>query len=410
MTEETPRRQELLDTAVEERTPQAFRAALNELRADGLSYDKLVEIASDIVSEGNAPGFEMGVSGPAKGTWLNALTVKGRKAERLPDWRYVELLVLAYCEHHVLDEDTRDGLLVRWADGYTACGGRPRPQYRRTPESQSVNTAAARRIRQPYAIGAAMAVVLAAGSAYVLWIPASETPPLSVDDVSFLGLSTGDYVFTSTMKLSGSQVEKLKNEDYGKGKTFEDWFNENGGVPAGFRTISLTVSGRSKKELRITNIQILKRDCAPPLTGTFFLNGGTNGGESKTRTLFFNLDDRIPEPTDENSEPYFARKSITLKYGETETIVAFVSANERSCGFTFRFTVVVPGHKPVKREVSNDGKPFQLTAVAQNFEEQHPYDHYRAMYVGGVAAPVGAGIVPADPSTYNGDPQSLAAP
>lgn len=411
MTEQAPTWQELLNTAVAERTPRAFRAALNGLRADGLSYDHLVEIANGIVGEGNTPGFERSVNGPAKGTWLNALTVNGRKADRLPGWKYVELLVLAYCEHHGLDEGTRDGLLGRWADGYTACGGRPRPRYRGTPENQPPNTLAARRIRAPYAIGAAATVVvLAAGSAYILWDPAPEASPLSVDDVSFLGLSTGDYVFTSTMKLSASQVEKLEREDYGKGKTFEDWFDENKGVPAGFRTISLTVSGRSKKEIRITNMQILKRECSPPLTGTFFLNGGTNGGESKTRTLFFNLDNRVPEPTDGNNEPYFARKSITLKYAETETIVALVNTSERSCSFTFRFTVVVPGRDPVKQEVSNNGKPFQLTSVAQNFEGPHPYDRYQAMYVGGVAAPVGAGIVPADPSTYNGDPQSLAAP
>ena len=64
-------------------------------------------------------------------------------------------------------------------------------------------------------------------------------------------MSTGDYVFPATMKLSASQVEKLKNEDYGKGKTFEDWFTENDGVPVQFSDISLTVSGRSKKEVRV---------------------------------------------------------------------------------------------------------------------------------------------------------------
>ncbi|MFF1725017.1 hypothetical protein [Streptomyces sviceus] len=411
MTEQAPTWQELLDTAVEKKTPPAFRAALNGLRDDGLSYRQLEDIAKDIAYKGNAPGFRKGVPGPSKNTWLDVCRVKGRKAARLPDWRYVELLVLAYCKCHELDEDTRDALLIRWANGYTACGGQPRPRYRSTPESPSVETAKARGIRRPYAMGAAAtAVVLAAGSAYFLW-PEPETLPLSVDGVSFLGLSTGDYVFPSSMKLSAAQVEKLKREDYGKGKTFEDWFNANDGVPAHFRTISLTVSGLSKKEVRITNIQILKRNCAPPLTGTYFLNGGTNGGESKTRTLFFNLDDQVPEPTDGNNEPYFARKSITLKYGETETIVAFVNANEHSCGFTFDFTVVVPGRRePVKQKVDNDGSPFQLTAIAADWEAPHPYDHYKAMYVGGVAAPHGTGIVPANPSTYNGDPQSLSAP
>ncbi|MFI5814968.1 hypothetical protein ACIA7S_28915 [Streptomyces sp. NPDC051643] len=409
MTEQTPTWQELLDTAVEERTPSAFRAALNGLRDDGLSYDRLVVIANGIVGGKEVPGFEGMGNGPSKGTWLNALTTKGRKASQLPDWKYVELLVVAYCKHHDLGGETRDALVIRWADGYTVCGGRPRPQYRRSAATPAVATPAARRRRVSYVVGAAATVVaLAASSAYFFWEP-DPKPPLSVDDVSFLGLSTGDYVFPSTVKLSSSQVDKLKNEDYGRGLKFEDWFHQNGGVPAHFRTISLTVSGRSDKQLRITNIDLLKENCTPPLTGTLFLNGGTNGGESKTKPLFFNLDDRLPEPTDENSEPYFARKSITLKNGESETIAAFVSANERSCGFTFRFTVVVPGREPMKQEISDGGKPFRLTAPAGG-EEGHPYNRYRAMYVGGVAAPVGAGIVPADPSTYNGDSQTLAVP
>ncbi|QJT03356.1 hypothetical protein G9272_26300 [Streptomyces asoensis] len=416
MTERTPTWQELLDTAVEKPTPPAFRAALNGLRADGFSYDRLVDIADEIIKDGivadkKFPGFEGIENGPSKGTWLNALTTKGRKAAALPDWKYVELLVVAYCKHHVLGEETRDDLVIRWADGYTVCGGLPRPKYRRTTTPPSVETPAARRKRVPYALGAAATVVvLAVSSTYFLWDPNPDPePPLSVDDVSFLGLSTGDYVFPSTIKLSSPQVEKLKNEDYGKGMTFDDWFTQNKGVPAHFRTVSLTVSGRSKKEIRITNMDIQKQDCAPPLSGTLFLNGGTNGGETETRTLFFNLDERVPEPTLDN-EPYFARHSITLKHGESETIVAFISANERSCGFTFRFTVVVPGQKPVKQEVSENGKPFQLTALAADYEGPHPYAGYRAMYVGGVAAPVGAGIVPADPSTYDGDPQSLATP
>ncbi|MGW6063182.1 hypothetical protein [Streptomyces sp. NPDC055189] len=414
MAEQTPTWQELLGTVAEERTPSAFRAALNALRGDGPSYNRLVVIANEIVKSKNFPGFKGLEQGPSKGTWLNALETKGRKAGRLPDWKYVELLVVAYCKHHDLGEETREALVVRWADGYTVCGGRPRPVYRRPPAtsagaSPAGAARAVRRRRVPYALSAAAAVVvLAAGSAYVFWEPDPE-PPLSVDDVSFLGLSTGDYVFPSTMKLSSSQVEKLKNEDYGKGMEFGDWFHRNGGVPSSFRTIALTISGRSDKQLRITNIDLIKENCTPPLTGTLFLNGGTNGGETKTKSLFFNLDDRLPEPTDEQGEPFFARKSVTLKNGESETIAAFVRANERTCGFTFRFTVVVPGRDPVKQEISDTGKPFRLTAPADG-EEEHPYNRYRAMYVGGVAAPAGAGIVPADPSTYTGDPQTLPDP
>ncbi|NUV63438.1 hypothetical protein [Streptomyces sp. CAI-85] len=402
MSERTPTWQELLDTAVEQRTPTAFRAALDRFRDDGFTYDRLVVVANGIVESREFPGFEGVGRGPSEDAWVNALTMKGRKARRLPDWKYVELLVVAYCKHHGLSGEAQDGLVVRWADGYTVCGGQPRSKYRR-----SAATVVTRRRRVPYVVGTVV-VALAASSAYVFWERDPESP-LSVDDVSSLGLSKGDYVFPSTMKLSSSQVEELKNEDYGDGLKFDDWFRQNEGVPSHFRTITLTVSGRSEKQLRITNIDLLKEDCTPPLTGTLFLNGGTNGGEEKTRTLFFNLDDRLPEPTDENGEPYFARKSITLKKGESETIAAFVSANERSCGFTFRFTVVVPGRDPVKLEIDDDGELFRLTAPANGLGE-HPYDRYRVMYVGGVAAPVGVGLVPADPSTYDGNPQSLVSP
>ncbi|SMF84815.1 hypothetical protein [Streptomyces sp. Amel2xC10] len=49
--------QELLDTAVEQRTPTAFRAALDGLRDDGLPYDRLVVIANGIVEGREFPGF-----------------------------------------------------------------------------------------------------------------------------------------------------------------------------------------------------------------------------------------------------------------------------------------------------------------------------------------------------------------
>ncbi|WP_329416598.1 hypothetical protein OG802_33540 [Streptomyces sp. NBC_00704] len=410
MAEQSPTWQELLDDAVQVGTASAFRAALNGLRGDGLSYDRLVITANGIVTREEVPGFEGMDNGPSKGTWLNALTTKGRKSNQLPDWKYVELLVVAYCKHHNLDEETRDTLVTRWANCYTVFGGRPRPKYRRPEAAEAVAAPARPRRRVPVALRAAATVVVAlsATTAYIFWDKNPE-PPLSVDDVSFLGLGTGDYVFPSTMKLSPSQVEALKNENYGQGLTFEDWFHRNAGVPAHDRTISLTISGRSDKQLRITDVDLLKVNCTPPLTGTLFLNGGTNGGGAKTKTLFFNLDDRLPEPTDENNEPYFARQSITLKKGESETIAAFIRANARSCGFTFRFTIVVPGHEPVKQEISDGGKPFRLTAPAGGGQE-HPYDRYRAMYVGGVAAPAGAGIVRADPSTFNGDSQTLAVP
>ncbi|WP_416983183.1 hypothetical protein [Streptomyces sp. T028] len=411
MTERARTWQELLAAAAEERTPLAFRKALRGLREDGPSFERLTSIGVDLVKEKvgktHPSGFE---AGPSTSAWKKLVAVDGTDATKLPAWKYVELLVLAYVRHHDLPKDGTPELLFAWADCYTACGGVPRPQYRRTAEAPPKDPPPARRRRPLYVIGAVTtAMVLTAAATYALW---DDDPglPLSVDDVSYLGLSTGDYVFPSGMKLSDADVEKLKNEDYGGGRTFEDWFSQNGGVPSRFRTVSLTISGRSKEQLRITNMDIQKQECTPPLTGTLFLNGGTNGGESKTRTLFFHLDDRDPEPTDENGDPYFARKSITLKRGESETIVAFVNANARSCGFTFRFTAVVPGKKPVKQEVNDGGKPFQLTAPATDFEAEHPYADYRAMYVGGVAAPVGAGIVPADPKTYNGDPQTLTVP
>ncbi|MFF8486873.1 hypothetical protein [Streptomyces antibioticus] len=63
----------------------------------------------------------------------------------------------------------------------------------------------------------------------------------------------------------------------------------------------------------------------------------------------------------------------------------------------------------MKLEIDDDGELFRLTAPANGLGE-HPYDRYRVMYVGGVAAPVGVGLVPADPSTYDGNPQSLVSP
>ncbi|MFI1052357.1 hypothetical protein ACH4U3_42715 [Streptomyces griseoruber] len=408
MTERASTWQELLAAAAEVRTPPAFRKALRGLREDGPTFERLTAIGHEIVGRRHASGFTSG--GPSMSAWKKLVAADGKDMAGLPAWKYVELLILAYAKHHDLPEDEATRLLFEWADCYTACGGQPRPQYRRVTEPPPEARPGARRRGRPlYVIGAVTATIaLTAATTYALWDKDQE-PPLSVDDVSYLGLSTGDYVFPSVMKLSDSEVQKLEKEDYGKGRTFEEWFTQNGGVPAHFRTVSLTVSGRTEKQLRITNMELQKQDCAPPPTGTLFLNGGTNGGESKTKPLFFKLDDQVPEPTDENGDPYFARKSITLKHEETETIVAFVSTNRLSCGFTFRFTVVVPGRKPVKQVVSDGGKPFRLNAPADSAGE-HPYSRYRVMYVGGVAAPAGAGIVRADPKTYNGDSQTLTVP
>lgn len=267
--------------------------------------------------------------------------------------------------------------------------------------------------RRRYLLGAAAlatAVVCAAA-----FLPEDEKePPLSVDDISFVDVAKGDYTFPSTMKLSPGQLAKLDDEEYGGGRDFMTWFSDNHGVPARNVLISLTISGQSDKRVRITGIRLAKKNCTTPLRGnTLFMNGGTNGGESKTRPLFYRLDEQDPVPTDSEGNPYFAKNVLYLDHGESETLAVLVTANVRACDFSFRFNVVVPGAKePVPQDVDDHGQPFRLTPMAVDYEAAQPYAKYKAIYVGGVAAPIEThgDLVAADPRTYDGTADSITLP
>lgn len=259
-------------------------------------------------------------------------------------------------------------------------------------------------------------VVCIAGVASYVWIrhdPGPDPDPIAVDGVKFIGLEKGNYVFPGTVQLSSAQLAKLDNENYGKDKTFYAWFTKRQGVPADGMTVSFTLRGTLDKQVEITDAQLDKRNCRAPLTNdTLFMNGGSNAGGGKTRTMFFKLDEPGSTATNEDGEEYFAKDRLFLKKDETEVIVAYISTYERYCDFGIKLTVAIPGKGAVPQTLTNNGALFSLTPSATNEGSDYPYRGHTAIYVGGVAAPVETqgGLVAADPRKYTGGSESITPP
>ncbi|MFG2681541.1 hypothetical protein [Streptomyces sp. NPDC048392] len=374
------------------------------------------------------------------GEWLHP-DPKSKLTPRTVRERKTTLLKLF--QHTLYDHAERIDAAARsrpWAAGTTAHDGpgplpdsEPEPVRGLRSDASSAGAAPeeagdvpARRhgARRPWPVsrsvtGTGVSVLLLAAAALVTWWalssdePAGE--PVSVDDVVTSG-QAASFVLPLRLDLTPGQLDQINHDQFWRGggdaktKTFSSWLDRNRGVQAENARVDVTLSGAAAKTVRITRIDVEKRDCRDPAGGgTLFYAPVGGSGEDENISLAYDLDAQTLFAADAEGQDYFARKSVVLAPGETETLSLYVITRRQDCRYSFLLRVVVPGEKePVVQRVPEQGPPFRLTALAEGADPSHPYSAYRALYVGGAASPAAGAFVRAGPRAFTGDPATLA--
>lgn len=252
--------------------------------------------------------------------------------------------------------------------------------------------------------------------------PAGSTLPATASNsparvVGVTPLSTGAADVRAAgnpVRLTAQQLARF-NADYQSGgigsAATAGFLSSIHAVPAGDAFTNVTVIGNEKANVTITGMQVVK-DCQAQLSGTLFFSPGQ--GVITNIGLGFNLDSTIDyaqnrSPSGDSGD-YFKRGGVTLAPGEMETFNINVGTSLHFCKFTFQMTVTTyNGGLPITEDISNYGKPFELTGMQVSPNLGAPYSQYSVMYYGGaVAAGTAAlhdpsgGFVEVNPKTFNG--------
>jgi hypothetical protein len=216
-------------------------------------------------------------------------------------------------------------------------------------------------------------------------------PPVRIDSVTVLRdpVQAGTYVFQRPLFLSPSELRSLNQFPDGV-PGYDTWFRSRGGVDPFSSNVQLVVEGNANQPSRITNINLIK-SCEAPLTGALFYS--PSAGNEQAILIDFNLDNPRSVAQTPNGQDYFSKYTIALQPGEVQVLVISANTRRHYCQFSLQLTVLVGTHQTIET-VTNDGKPFQVTA------EYSSFTRYHVLYAGGVAT--NSGFIRENPATYNG--------
>lgn len=133
-------------------------------------------------------------------------------------------------------------------------------------------------------------------------------------------------------------------------------------------------------------------NCHAPLTGTLFYS--PSAGADLDTQMLVNLDDPLAPSkyiANVNGQAsggtnFFQHFTVSLKHNEQFTFLVNASTVKQYCAFTFRM-IVLDGSRTLTETVSDNGKPFQVTAIyGQDSVSPGAFSRYQELYVGGVAA------------------------
>lgn len=176
-----------------------------------------------------------------------------------------------------------------------------------------------------------------------------------------------------------------------------------GGAVGDDAEVQIELRGNSSQAAVITGMQVVK-NCRHPLAGTLYYS--PSAAEDTNIEIGFNLDSQFAIPQDYKagrlSGNFFAEHTISLKRGETQTLLVHAVTQHQFCQFSFRIMVDAARRQYVEK-IEDSGKPFVVTATAQPFTPNGiPFSSYHAIYVGGVASPTPGKVVKVSPATYRG--------
>lgn len=169
---------------------------------------------------------------------------------------------------------------------------------------------------------------------------------------------------------------------------YTNWYTSRGGTPVDSRTDQIVLVGNSQHTTTILNAEASK-SCKSPLSGTLVRN--PSAGQGDNTGLLFNLDATVSiaaEQKDTSTVPdYFGRHTYSLARGERATFMVKTKTSRYYCTYVIKLTVL-DGTKKVTEQITDNGKPFEVTAtIAKDHLPQ--FNKYRAVYLGGVESPTG---------------------
>jgi hypothetical protein len=211
----------------------------------------------------------------------------------------------------------------------------------------------------PYAAGAAQALnalpVPPAGST----VPATAAnAPARVEGVT--PMYSYDEATASTRPISATQLASLNAALASGSPKLHQIFASLNAVAIAKGSADVTVVGNEKSTVTIIGMQVVKH-CQEPLNGTGFL--WEIQGVNDTMPVDFDLDSSFGSDA---SNP-FPRKVVTLAPGETFTFTVSAETSEYYCQFSF-LMMVATAKGTVIEKINNNGKPFALTAEAQEYK------------------------------------------
>jgi hypothetical protein len=168
-----------------------------------------------------------------------------------------------------------------------------------------------------------------------------------------------------------------------------------GGAPTHLQLIQVVLHSAVQQVATVREIQVVKQ-CTAPFTGTELWNPAESAIDNIS--IGFNLDSDTSDAQFVNAGNqfygnYFAKKSIQLAPGESDTLSIFILTTRQFCRFSFRLYVDYGTHQRVET-IDNEGRPFTASAGL-------PFSRFKVIYAGGDATANGS-YVREDPKTYQG--------
>jgi hypothetical protein len=218
--------------------------------------------------------------------------------------------------------------------------------------------------------------------------------PVLIDSVMYQQAADDGFTYAFPGQLTTQQVASMNNLPV----SFQDYINEVtsiGGTNVEDTDVQIVLRGNAAGQTAVIAGMDVAKNCQSPLNGTLLYS--PSAGEDTDIEIGFNLDNEFPAAQNYRSGgmsgSFFGAHTISLRQGETETLLVHAVTRQYFCQFTYRL-LVDTGSREVAEVISDNGKPFTVTAGLKS-------GAYKALYAGGVASPAhNDKYVAVNPKTY----------
>jgi hypothetical protein len=211
---------------------------------------------------------------------------------------------------------------------------------------------------------------------------ATQDPPVLVDSAAYQQAADDGFTYAFPKKITAQQVATFNNLPV----SFQEYISQVthlGGANIYDTNIQVVLQGNAVGQTAvIAGINVAKQ-CRQPLAGTLLYS--PPAAQDNNIEIGFNLDRQLPVAQDYKegklSGTYFEEHTISLRHGETQTLLIHAVTKHYFCQFTYQLTVDTGGRE-VTEQITDNGGPFAVTAGLKA-------SNYEAIYLGGVVSPAG---------------------